>query len=96
LRERHAIAEPTSEMEAASDEQERKLDRMLMMRILGPVITFVNKPWKVSEFVFVHNVLKLLVPTQMYPVGVLFGLGESNAAHFCRMLTVSWFDLFRI
>ena len=25
-----------------------KKDHMLMMRILGPIITFVNRPWKVS------------------------------------------------
>lgn len=24
-----------------------KHDHMLMMRILGPIITFVNRPWKV-------------------------------------------------
>ena len=25
-----------------------KKEHMLMMRILGPIITFVNRPWKVS------------------------------------------------
>jgi high-affinity nickel-transport protein len=27
-----------------------KHNSMIMMRILGPVITFVDKPWKVREF----------------------------------------------
>ncbi len=32
----------------------------LMMKIIGPVVTFVDRPWK------------------MYPVGVLFGFGQTS------------------
>jgi len=51
---------------------------MLMMRILGPVITFVNKPWKSSDakYFFAHASERL----QMYPVGVLFGFGFDTAS----------------
>ncbi len=31
---------------------------MLMMRILGPIINFVNRPWKVSFFL--HNMCTLV------------------------------------
>ena len=32
---------------AAAEEQNPRHNHMLMMRILGPVINFVNRPWKV-------------------------------------------------
>lgn len=47
----------------------------LLMKIIGPVITFVDHPWKVSMASTWHN--KMVRPQiQMYPVGFLFGFGK--------------------
>lgn len=49
-----------------------------MMKILGPVIRFVDRPWKV--ILMQSFILPVLIrtPTQMYPVGVLFGFGKGD------------------
>lgn len=45
-----------------------------MMKILGPVVRFVDRPWKVllpmRPYQLPHDA------HQMYPVGVLFGFGK--------------------
>ncbi|KAG6890604.1 hypothetical protein C0995_006580 [Termitomyces sp. Mi166 len=48
-------------------------NHMLMMRILGPLITFVNRPWKSLSY-------EVTYLSQMYPVGVLFGFGFDTAS----------------
>ena len=60
---------------------------MLMMRIIGPVITFVNKPWKVGP-PLKYNPPSTHHTHQMYPVGVLFGFGFDTASSIA-LLAVS-------
>ncbi|KAJ7805496.1 hypothetical protein B0H13DRAFT_1670371, partial [Mycena leptocephala] len=61
-----------------------KDNNMLMTRILGPIITFVNKPWKVPlMFGRVPNAEL----SQMYPVGVLFGFGKATLFRESKSLT---------
>jgi hypothetical protein len=50
-----------------------------MMRIIGPIVTFVDRPWKVSASTFLSrrcHLFKLSIGSKMYPVGVLFGFGQ--------------------
>ena len=46
-------------------------NHMLMMRILGPIITFVNRPWKVSPFVGIFFLVCELIGiyTRCIPLG---------------------------
>jgi high-affinity nickel-transport protein len=54
----------------------------IMMKILGPVVRFVDRPWKVSldstplTIPHVHFLTRCLL--KMYPVGVLFGFGKEH------------------
>lgn len=60
---------------------------MLMMRMIGPIVTFVNKPWKVTaQLVRLSRVI--INYWQMYPVGVLFGLGFDTTSSIA-LLAVS-------
>lgn len=51
--------EDPSEIDDELDEHQSQ-GNTLMMKLIGPIVTFVDRPWK------------------MYPVGVLFGFGEST------------------
>lgn len=52
---------------------------MFLMRIIGPVITFVDRPWKVCTVCFANVRSEVLnLPSKMYPVGFLFGLGTTE------------------
>ncbi|KAF9261410.1 NicO-domain-containing protein [Marasmius fiardii PR-910] len=49
LKRRQALKQRAAEaegMEHFNDAYDPKQDHMLMMRLIGPIITFVNKPWK--------------------------------------------------
>ncbi|KAG7092902.1 hypothetical protein E1B28_009209 [Marasmius oreades] len=49
LKRRQALKQRTAQeedLEHFNDAYDPKKDHMLMMRIIGPIITFVNKPWK--------------------------------------------------
>lgn len=48
----------------------------LLMKIIGPVITFVDRPWKVSG-VSTWSKTRFGPRNQMYPVGLLFGFGKA-------------------
>jgi high-affinity nickel-transport protein len=54
-----------------------KHNQTLMVRILGPILTFVDRPWKVWNPEPPTYEVDRLFHQQMYPVGVLFGFGES-------------------
>ncbi|EEB87196.1 hypothetical protein MPER_15555, partial [Moniliophthora perniciosa FA553] len=36
------------ELDNYNDAYDQKQDHMFMMRLIGPVITFVNRPWKIT------------------------------------------------
>jgi high-affinity nickel-transport protein len=59
-------------------EDDGQYNNTIMMKILGPVVRFVDRPWKVLS----NHVLRLPYLTsesaQMYPVGVLFGFGKGQ------------------
>lgn len=67
-----------------------KENHMLMMRIIGPVVTFVNKPWKVNKSNLLAPMRGMIIdsPRQMYPVGILFGLGFDTTSSIA-LLAVS-------
>jgi high-affinity nickel-transport protein len=59
-------------------EDDGQYNNTIMMKILGPVIRFVDRPWKV--ILMQSFILRVLIrtPAQMYPVGVLFGFGKGD------------------
>jgi high-affinity nickel-transport protein len=65
--------------------EDPKENNMLMMRILGPIITFVNKPWKVR---LIPSLVSDTELSQMYPVGILFGFGRATLFRAAKSFTL--------
>lgn len=64
---RIAAGETVEDIEPVSD---RKHNHMFMMRILGPIITFVDRPWKVghSQYHTIYSLPKMQDVSSRRPV----------------------------
>ncbi|TFY63963.1 hypothetical protein EVG20_g6106 [Dentipellis fragilis] len=92
-RRRAAQLERGEEINADEDllEDEGRYNQTIMMKIIGPIVKFVDRPWKVRNAIIFYQTnvpdSEIVVP-QMYPVGVLFGFGFDTASSIA-LLAVS-------